>query len=650
MYSSRAFLVLARRDLGLEILHPEKVLLSLPGSDRAKPVDIGSLCFSQRATRKAGWNTNGEIQALPVVLDSLMGQRREFIARLLDMVAVSGLRDTSINTQLTDIVKAFDWLDANHHSNFLSTEVAAEKAYIAYTDYLYHQIQNGKMAVNTASKRQKSLIARIIGLMFPDAEYQIKAKTYSIREQNTVVQAPSRDDVNEYLSYLVPFVRGLRKALMNDDFPLKIKDGKCNINIFTTNFASCYSPDIHGDEFSFMGIFDLTNGGLLSIEEYVNRKADQKYGRSRAKKLRNTLKNEYVRSFRIFEENNVNKRRSYYRTLWAQKVIRGYAQLLQFLTGMNPSPLVSLRYEDAVAVGKGDIKKDLIAIKHRAKGRAEPYPLGGIRGLKLLREYLEFRDWLLDGDQYELLFFNNFGKSGRMGSPVPLCSDFQWRFFQQLKGKVFPDHIKNIPLSSARKFKSIALEHLGATEQVAADLLNHSLETNRRNYGAPNIDDSKRELSEFWGAVKQSVEQIRLIASDTVVPDQDITVGHCDDLGHPQAMSDDLPIEPNCRTQYGCLYCEHYACHADAEDIRKLLCLNYVIKAVREQADDFDAADNLFQGLCLRVEALLKRMAERYPEMTNTITEIREEVFELGILTPFWESRLSRYEEMGVLL
>lgn len=650
VYSSRSFVVLSRKELGLEILHPEQVLLSLTESERVKPIDIGSLCFSIRAPRRSGWNTNREIRALPVVLDSLIEHRRKYIARLLDTVAVSGLRDESINTGLRGILQAFEWVDANHHSDFLATEEAAEKAYIAYTDYLYHQIQNGKMGVTTAAKSQRSLIQRIIGLMFPNAEYQIKAKTYHIREQKLSVQAPSHDNVYEYLSYLIPFVRGLRKALMNDNFPLRIKDGKCNINIFTTNTPSCYSPTIHYGEYSLRGIFNLASGEVLSIEEYVEYKLAESNVSSPANFVRCALRSEYRRSLRTFEEANADRKRSFYRTFWAQKVIRGYAQLLQFLTGMNVTPLIKLRYEDALAAGKGDVKKDLIAIKHRARGRAELYPIGGRRGLKLLKEYLEFRDWLLDGDQYELLFFTNHSAAGRRVSPVPLDSGFQHRLFKQLKGKVFPEYINNIPPSSARKYKSIALEHIGATEEEVADLLNHSLETNRRHYGAPSIDDSKRELSQFWGAVKQSVEKIRLIASDTGVSDQEITVGHCDDLGNPQAMNDDPPIEPNCRTQYGCLYCEHYACHADAEDVRKLLCLKYVIKALREQADDFEAADDLFQGLCLRVEGLLRRMVEVYPEMTNTITKIHEEVFELGILTPFWESRLRRYEEMGILL
>lgn len=655
IYSIRPFIVMTRKELGQEIIRPEQVLLSLPDSYKAKPIDVGCLCFSKRAQRKNGWNTNRKIQALPVVEESFIEHRREFVARYLDKVAVSGLRDESINSDIRDIGHAFEWMDANHHTNFLANKEAAERAYISFTDYLYHEIQNGRLSVNTAAKRQTRLVHQVVGLMFPEAEYQIKRKTYHIREQHSVVRAPSKADVREYLDYFVPFVRGLRSALMKDDFPLRIKGGKCNIHLFSSTNLPVYNPSISSDDLSIFGIFDLVNARLLRMDEYVSLKVAQSITSNPNRKstestLRNAYKSEYRKSLKSFNEANADKQASFYRIFWAQKVIRGYAQLLQFLTGMNATPLVNLRYEDALAVGKGSVKKDLLAIKYRAKGRVEPYPLGGTKGLKILREYLEFRDWLLDGKPFELLFFTNLDRNGVVNSPVPLRGDFQSRLFKQLQGKLFPEHVKNISLSAARKFKNIALEHIGATEEEAAGHLNHTLETNRLYYGAPSIDDSKRELAEFWGEVKRSAEQVKVIASDADVFGREITVGHCEDLGNPTVLNGDASIAPNCRTQYGCLYCEHYACHADAEDVRKLMCLKYVIDAVREHADDFQAADDLFQSLCLRVEALLERMIKLYPEMDAIVEAVRKEVFDLGVLTPFWESRLSRYEEMGVVL
>ncbi len=640
-YASRPFTVIARKELGPEILRPEQVLLSLPESVLAKPLDIGSLCFSKRAQRSTTWNKSSEVQVLPVVLNSLVKHRREFLARYLDKVAVSGLRDTSVEGEIRAIIQVFEWVDDNGHSDFLASVEAAEKAYISYTDHLYHQIQNEVYNPTTASRYQKALLQIVIGLMFPNAVNRIKGKTYDIRSQKAKVRAPSAKKVDEYLAYLVPFVRGLRWSLMNDDFPMLIKGEEWHIYLYPTNDRSFYNSAIHSDESPFYGIYDLPNGRILSREEYEN------YKLSESNRTLGGVRQTYKLSLERFEKFNSDRKRSYYRATLAQRVIEGYARILQCLTGMNTGPLVNLLHKDAISVAKGDVKKDVITIKHRAKGRVEPYPIGGNRGLKILKEYLEFRDWYLDGVKCEFLFFNG---SQTSKFATPLHPTFQGMFFKQLKGKLFPEHVENLTPSQARKHKNIVLKRLGATNKEASSHLNHSEKTNDLHYSAPSIDESGQELAQFWTAVKQSAEQVRLIASDADVKDQSITVGHCDDMGNPQAFNNDTPITPNCRTQFGCLYCEHYACHADVEDVRKLLCLKYVIEAIREQSEDFEAADTLFKGLCLRAEALLDRMSDLYPEMADTIKDIRREVFDLGILTPFWESRLSRYEEMGVLL
>ena len=39
----------------------------------------------------------------------------------------------------------------------------------------------------------------------------------------------------------------------------------------------------------------------------------------------------------------------------------------------------------------------------------------------------------------------------------------------------------------------------------------------------------------------------------------------------------------------------------------------------------------------------------KYPKTEVTITNIKDSVFNYGLLTPFWEDRLSRFEELGVI-
>ena len=86
------------------------------------------------------------------------------------------------------------------------------------------------------------------------------------------------------------------------------------------------------------------------------------------------------------------------------------------------------------------------------------------------------------------------------------------------------------------------------------------------------------------------------------------------------------------------------------EDVMKLLCLKYVINAVRDTVPDAARGEEIFRDISVRVEAIIQRIKILYPDMVEVVSKARKNVFELGILTPFWESRLSRYEEMGVVL
>jgi hypothetical protein len=126
--------------------------------------------------------------------------------------------------------------------------------------------------------------------------------------------------------------------------------------------------------------------------------------------------------------------------------------------------------------------------------------------------------------------------------------------------------------------------------------------------------------------------------------------GHCDGFNQPAAIAGaEALVKPNCRTQYGCLYCEHYVCHSDEEDLHKLLSLQYVVNAVRTVAPDFAHAETLFKELSIRIEFIIDALSERSGSVKQTAEKVKAKVFEYGELTAFWEARLSRYEKIGVV-
>ncbi len=123
--------------------------------------------------------------------------------------------------------------------------------------------------------------------------------------------------------------------------------------------------------------------------------------------------------------------------------------------------------------------------------------------------------------------------------------------------------------------------------------------------------------------------------------DKSITVGHCDSIGNPvvSEINDNIPVQVNCKSQYGCLYCEHYSCHADEEDIHKLLSLAYVVDEVRNYGTDVAHVESLFKDLAIRIEYIIGEIKRKSGVNIELINTVKKRVFDLGELTPLSDKR-----------
>lgn len=644
-YQQRDVNVIEFSNLNNEILRPETVMLQFDPEIKPKPVDIGSLCYRDRQEIIAGWDSNKRVNPRAVILNSLMPERRDFIRSFLDSMRVSGKSHVSLFGHFRYIRYVFDWIDTNSFSDFLESYEMFSDAYAAFTDHVFHRIHGDNTWNPGTAARYQSAFWFISDTVFDPAKtLEIKSSRPIVHVPRQRVHAPSTKEVVEYVSYLSSFVRGLKVALMNDDFPLKIPCSNYEVVIYPSNNKSVSSPYVKDTH----AMFDTETHQMLSFNEYKKNihKKREKSNKPSAKKVSASTR-DYKRSVQFYIDSNKDKKGSRYRKSWAQKVIRGYATLIQFITGANPSSLVAFEYSNALDVASDSVQKDLLSIKLRANGSLEKYPIGGNKGLRILKEYLDFRDWYLNERSYKYLFFTDIDSSGEATECVPIRSDFQSRLYKQLCGRVIPKHIENITPSMARKHKNIILKRLGLTTGEAAQSLNHSEEVNDQSYSAPSQDEMIKEFSSFWTSVKAAANNVNIEKKSS---DSDTIMGHCDDFGNPETIASDVPIKPSCRTQLGCLFCEHYACHADEEDIRKILSLRYVINEVREYAIDYERADFLFKEISIQVGEILKRIEALYPGLSETIERINKEVYDLGLLTPFWASRLDRYEKMGLVL
>jgi hypothetical protein len=323
------------------------------------------------------------------------------------------------------------------------------------------------------------------------------------------------------------------------------------------------------------------------------------------------------------------------------------------IIGASPKEFIQFEFEEAIDIEKSPVKKELSAVKFRAGGKKTRYAIGRKNGLAILREYIKLRTWILDGKTFDKLFFTigGSGSSKVFDNYDDLMVTFTWFFYRSVHDIYLDPNIPNITATTIRKYKSSILHLIGTSSTDIADVMNHNVSTNLNHYSEARVEQQESEFGDFWQSVRKAAELAIERADGEEKNLTSTAAGHCDSFNDPRPASGSTApaIEPNCRTQYGCLYCEHYACHSDEIDMHKLISLQYVINAVRNTAHDIGHSEILYKDLSIRIEFILEALKKRSKIAAELIERVTYKVHELGELTVFWEVRLQRYEKLGVV-
>lgn len=611
-----------------DILHPE--LLALKLSHRVSPLDVGVCAYTVRGRvdrLTGGYSVNS---------DSLITSRKNFIVALLDGYYVRGLTHKSIETDFKYVDYSIIWCDANGHNDVFCNPEAARLSYLDYTNYLFQEIlKPAGMSPLTGQQRQQAL-KRALQLQFPkDYEY-IVAGVSSVKNRREGLEPPEDADVKKYIDIVLNIALTFSRFVVNvTPFPMRFETNEYQTHFFPGNgrYITPYSEGEYG-----YAAYNYRDGRLLTLEELRQAKPE-----TRLPDLRETLN----RAQKLIASCNADSHHQF-RMRPAALAMRAYACLINLVVGANSGEVIKFLYDDAVELVKSPLKKELTATKLRAKGLLVTYSIGRGPGMQLLREYLKFRDWILDGDKCEYLFFNVLDRSGRTSDKFEnLEGNFSTKFYNQLQGVFVPEDSKNIPPQLVRKFKSLTLQHLKHSPLLVSAVMNHSERTNAQSYSGTTVTNQKAEFGNYWAAVKKAAERVK---NSDQKGQTSIAVGHCDEMNNPSKDIPVVAIEPDCKTQYGCLFCIHYVVHSDESDIHKLMSFQYVIEAIRENAPNFEYSEETFKDVAIRIDAILNAISDRSDASAELVSLMNKKVFDLGRLTPFWERRLQRYEKMGIYI
>lgn len=288
-------------------------------------------------------------------------------------------------------------------------------------------------------------------------------------------------------------------------------------------------------------------------------------------------------------------------------------------------------------------------VKNRAKGKITKPTIAAVY-LKFWKMYLELRSYYINrkGVDTNLVFpyFEQGSDQAKSINPNYLTTGRLWSKIVERNGRT--------PFTARplRKLKTVLLEKVTKGDiSLIADMQDHTVKTALRHYTSVTLQDAATEISAALTKVYESaVERSRTKSfidvrlTETRDSDSETPVGECqsgDDLS-PQlkeGFTDSAP-QPDCTRPETCIFCEHYAAHADETDLRKLLSLRFLINELGTMSNAEIWSQN-WAPFVERIEETVTEMLTSKPSLKKRVASIYEEV-EIGMLDEYWRD-WSRY-------
>ena len=598
----------------LRFIHPLK-----PATGR--PIDIGAIAYSRRQQTKD--ITVKELTKPTFVdLSSFRKERLFFISNLRNELI--NKRPATQHVFFQMIFRVINWLDNNNYEDCFSCPEKLHNAYFSYTNYLIDRvlIEGHLEPLNVrCAKDYQWGFRKIIPLIFPDQVEKITAGVRVLKGKSEPAQPISTSYIEKYwrINYEI-FIKFSAQCFSNNAFPPLIQINEINSYYFPfmTKFIRIDSTHTHKQikisNKNFHNDFDYKSGKFLGSTSHANKLIKKNKKHNKRIEMGIKAKNCFIQLFRI-------------------------------LTRINNSDLMRLKYEENYEIKRNKTSQEFYSIKYRAGNKEITFRLE-IKGYALFKKYLKLRKWLLNGDKCNYLFFS-LGRIEQL-KPKILSSQINYNhhYFLIKQGFISSDS-KALRDQQIRNLNTVFLRNDGYSSKGIADNNNHTVESSESFYSVTSQEQQVQELDLYWQAIQGAEKHISTLVQDNHQP---TTTGTCSSANSlPDSLIDKPPIIPNCKIPQGCLFCKHYVCHADKEDIKKLLSLLFIALEIVKHAVDIEPIDNIYNKLIVRIEFILSKISLLSDKHSELVTKLRVEVLDDAVLTDFWDKRLDFYIDMGLI-
>lgn len=623
---------------GVRILHPERVILKI-GSYYS---EIGAFCYSLRSDkpRKRG-------QPTEVVLSSFLTQRpKQLLQAIKVLSAISEENASSTMKNTVHCLKLMlDWADANDHSNCLAGGDATRIAFRAFAADVADRFGRQEIGSTVAHRYQTevcALLAAITGV----EDLARGVRIIKSRDWVNGGTEPVPDhDFAHMLAVSMSLFDGLCDLVLNHrPFPYKLDMPKSlgweqnHLWVLPTTLW-CLPP--HQWDLSVrkkLGRcaswpYDYQHGRLASLEEiwYHYKGPTQRTQRSQANGSIKAAK-------RRLDTANADPR-NHWRFELGMLAHNAFCWLFHANSGGNQQPILDLETDGTLETTVA--QQGFRNTKFRAAGKKVFIPIPA-KFLPSLRKFMKLRAWLLDGTSCPFLFFT-FGRSHAMPAPQRAYYGILDCYNTVIR-RIDPT-LKPILAKKTRATVNDALLRKNDAS-VVAKILGHTEATELAKYGRGSPVDHRDELTFVLEKIstvakKQAVTLTRTDLGKKFKPLEQ--GGSCAHYGHPEAMTDDPALQPDCAG--GCWFCSHRMLVADELDARKVASAAFVM----EQLILGPQHEAKLRPLIVKCVTDLECIAQTR-DCHAMVERVRRDVFEDGNLTSYWAEKYHLFLELGVIV
>lgn len=628
-------------DQRTRILYPEQILLKIID----KYYDIGALCYALKSDKNRTPRGPQE-----VVTKSLLKQRRKQILQLIKVLSAlrtdRGLALSTTQRYTQGIQEFVHWADSNNMHDCLAGGEATRKAFRVWAAYMrerYQRQQIGAKCHNSRLLCVSELLQATTGLeylMKGIRKCEINAHHHSGTQplglhdfvQAVAVNQCVFDGLCDLVLEQLPFPYKL-------DLPKSLNWEENHLWLFPTNI---WRLPPHRREAAISAnvpakgsrIYDYVNGRLATVDEIKHLFEGQS-----PKRQRHSALVSIKRASARLDKANTDARDTWRLSL-GMHAQRAFLFLFFCNTGGNVQVVLDLETDGTIDAHVQNQR--FRGLKWRADGK-EVTLSAPVTFMPRLRRFMELRQYLLNGEKTPYLFF---GRGIRNTAPPTQMSasamDVHYRGllleFEPLLPKMPPRTLRaSVDDYYLRLHDSV----------VAAAVMGHTVETEQAKYARGSVTDHHEEMSLFMTSVSESARRQRVISPKGLPPDTLALEGggRCDAFGHPDALAARVPIQPDCKSSQGCLFCCHRLLIAGEEDVRKMASAAYVM----EQLILGPKHEETLRPLISKCDEDLEKIAA-FPNCRTIVEKVRKDVYENENLTTFWADKYQLFLELGILL